>query len=142
MHKKIALLIIILSFSLSALASEVITKKGSITLTRDKEADIIRAGTEITMEIPLCISDFFDEAVIKANGKLKNTTDKHLQIIYVVSFYGEDFKLIGAATGNCNLSPNKETHWGSAMLKGHEEDFKKVRSYKLEAYTFEVPPKD
>jgi hypothetical protein len=140
MHR-ILLIIIIISFSLPAVASEVITKENSIILTRDKDANIIKAGKEITMEMPLHIDDFFNDVVIKANGKLKNTTNKYLQIIYVISFYGEDSKLIGAATGNCNLPPDKEKYWGSAMLKGYEENFKKVTSYKLKAYTFEVPPK-
>lgn len=140
MHK-ISLIIIILSFSLSAAASEVITKEASIALTRDEEANIIKAGTEIAMEIPLHIDDFLNDVVISANGILKNSTDKDLRIIYVISFYGEDSELIGAATGDCHLSPNKETYWGSAMLKGNEKNFKKVLSYKLQADTFEVPPK-
>ena len=127
--------------SWSAVASEVITKEDSITLTRSDKDYVLKAGKEITMEIPLCIDDFFKDVVIKANGKLQNTTDKDLQVLYVVSFYDKDSKLIGAATGNCHLAPKKTTYWGSAMIKGDEAKFKKVTSYKLNVFTFEVPPK-
>jgi hypothetical protein len=134
--------LVICFVSLSAVASEIINKEDSITLTRDKKDYVLKAGKEITMEIPLYIGDFFKETVIKATGKLKNTTDKDLKIIYVVSFYDKDAKLIGAATGNCHLAPQKSTYWGSrsAVIKGYEEQFKKVTSYKLHAFTFEVPP--
>ena len=139
--RPLMLAFVICFVSLPVVAAEVTTKEDSITLTRDREDNILKAGTKVTMELPLYISDFFETVVIKANGKLKNTTNKDLQIIYVVSFYDKNDKLIGAATGNAHLAPNKETNWGSAIVKGNEDNFKKVTSYKLNAYTFEVAPK-
>ena len=127
--------------SLPGMAAEVITKEDKITLTRNAQDYVVEAGKEITMEIPLYIDDFFENTVIKANGRIKNTTDRNLRIIYVVSFYDRDSKLIGAASGNCHLAAKNGTHWGSAMIKGEEATFKKVTSYKLHAFTFEVPPK-
>lgn len=132
--------LVICFVSLSAVASEIINKEDSITLTRNDKDYVLKAGKEITMEIPLYIGDFFKETVIKAMGKLKNTTDKDLRIIYVVSFYDKDAKLIGATTGNCHLAPQKIAYWGNAVIKGSEEQFKKITSYKLHAFTFEVPP--
>ena len=132
----------------AALGSEEFTKEDKITLQKytlggDKSAkQVIKLGNKVTFEINAYIGEFFDKPIINANAKITNTTAVPMQAIYVITFYDAQNQIVGAHATNWTVKPNDDVNYGSGLIRGKEEDFKRVTRYKVYTCAYETVPKE
>jgi uncharacterized radical SAM superfamily Fe-S cluster-containing enzyme len=127
-------------------ASEEFTKEEQITLQKytfrdGGEKKLIKLGEKVTFEINAYIGEFLKEPIINANAKITNTTSVHMNTIYVIRFYDANNRVIGAHAMDWTLKPNEDINYGSALIRGKEEDFRRVKYYKLYTCAYETLPK-
>ena len=129
-------------------ASEEFTKQDKITLQKyalggDKSAkQVITLGNKVTFEISAYIGEFFDKPIINANAVIKNTTAVPMQVIYVITFYDAQNQVVGAHATTWTVKPNDDVNYGSGLIRGKEEDFKRVTRYKVYTCAYETVPKE
>lgn len=137
-----------LSISGAAAFGDVEEKKGEIKLEEFNFGDdqskrkVIKAGKEVTFEVNANISEFFDAPIIDANALIVNKTDKTMQAMYLIVFMDKDGKTVGGHATSWTLEPKEEVNYGSAIIKGKIEDFKKVTQYRLYVTSFETVEDD
>ena len=88
------------------------------------------------------LDEFFDDPIINANAKIVNKTDKTMEAMYMIVFMDKDGKTIGGHATTWTLEPNEEVNYGSGLVKGKVEDFKKVTQYRLFVTWYETIPDD
>jgi hypothetical protein len=120
--------------------SEENIKEGKILLQSGKknldDNQAIQIGKNVAIMINPYIDDFGDKKVINANGKFINQTDETQEVIYLITVYDAENKLVGASVSKFPV-PAKMTTWiGDALIRGKEEDFKKVTSYRIYLCSF------
>jgi len=121
-------------------------KDGAITLSRYKFGDdeskknLIVLGDKVVFKVNAYIEDFFKDTIINANAKIINMTDDPMQAIYFITFYDEQNNVVGAHATNWTLKPQGDINYGSALIKGKEEDFRRVKKYKLQICYYKTVP--
>lgn len=128
-------------------ASEEFTKEEKITLQKytfrdGGEKKLLKLGEKVTFEINAFLDDFFKKPIINANAKITNTTSVHMRAIYVIRFYDANNQVIGAHATSWTLKPNEDINYGSALIRGKEEDFRRVTHYKLYTCAYETMPEN
>lgn len=135
-------------FVQATLGSEEFTKEDKITLQEyklgsDKSAkQVIKLGNKVTFEISAYIGEFFDKPIISANAKITNTTAVPMQAIYVITFYDAQNQIVGAHATCWTVKPNDDVNYGSGLIRGKVEDFKRVTRFKVYTCAYETVPKD
>ncbi len=143
---KAMVLALAMLFAQAALASEEFTKEGKITLQKYRIGDnvaarqIIKLGQQVTFEINAYIGEFFNEAIINANAKITNGTAATMEALYVITFYDAQNKIVGAHAMNWTLKPKEDMNYGSALIRGKDEDFRRVTHYKVSTWAYETIP--
>lgn len=126
----------------SLYGSEEYTKEGKLTLQRrnkDSEKEqVIQVGEKVIFKVHAYIDDFIDGLIINANAKLINLTDDTQRVHYVITFYDANKNIVGAYAAQMTLNPKDDTSFGSALIDGKLEDFKKVASYRLYACSYKI----
>jgi hypothetical protein len=128
------------------LASEEFSKEGKVTLQKytvggDSSAKtVIKLGEKVTFEINAYIGEFFKKPIIDANAKIRNTTAVPMHAIYVIRFYDAKNQVVGAHATSWTLKPNEDINYGSALIRGKEEDFKRVTHYSVYTCSYETVP--
>ena len=129
-------------------ASEESTKKGEITLREydfgvsDKDdAQVITLGKIVEFRVNRYISDFLGTPRINANAKLINHSDEWMAVTYLIVFYDSKDQVVGSYATSLTLKPNADIHFGSALIKGKKEDFKRVSKYFLYTCSYKTVPK-
>ena len=125
--------------------SEEFTKEAPITLQKHvfndhKEPTVIKVGNKVTFEINAYIDDFFDKPIINANAKIRNTTPVHMRATYVITFYDATNQVVGTYATSSTVKPHDVVNFGSGLIHGKEEDFRRVTHYKLYTTAYETPP--
>jgi hypothetical protein len=125
--------------------SEEFTKEAKITLQKytlgdGKEKPVIRVGNKVTFEINAYIDDFFKKPIINTNATIKNTTSVHMRATYVITFYDAKNQVIGVHATGWTVKPHDDVHYGSGLIYGKEEDFRRVTHYKVYTSAYETPP--
>lgn len=125
--------------------SEEFIKEGKLTLQRrskDSEKEqVIQVGEKVIFKVNAYIDDFIGGMIINANAKLINLTDDTQRVHYVITFYDVNKNIVGAYAAKMTLDPKDDTSFGSALIDGELEDFKKVTSYRLYACSYKTVPK-
>jgi hypothetical protein len=106
-----------------------------------KNREVIQVGKKVVFKVHAYIDEFMGELIINANADLSNLTDETQRVIYVITFYDANKNIVGAYAAHCTLGPKEETQFGSALIEGKLEDFKKVTSYRLYACSYKTLPK-
>ncbi|MEI7998916.1 MAG: hypothetical protein WCH62_05365 [Candidatus Omnitrophota bacterium] len=147
MRKIIILMLIAMVGSISpCTAAEEFKKEASISLSRynfgDDEAkkNVMMIGEKVVFKINAYIEDFFNQPIINANAKIINLTDDPMQVLYVITFYDDQNNIIGAHAMNWTLKPKEDINYGSGLIKGKEEDFKRVVKYKVYVCSYQTVP--
>lgn len=128
-------------------ASEENTKEGAIKLQNYSFGDdinkknVIALGEKVNFSINAYLDEFFGETIINANATITNKTTGAMQAIYVIRFYDDAGNIIGAHATNWTLKPNESINYGSALIRGKNEDFAKITKYKVYACSYETLPK-
>jgi hypothetical protein len=136
----ISMLVIVL-FAAIALGSEENSKEGQISLKevgKGAKEPAIELGKNVKLGVNAHIANFVGKPIINANANIKNLTSVPQVVTYVITFYDAQKNIIGAYGTTCTVEPNKETGYGSALIHGKMEDFKKVTSYRLYACAYET----
>jgi len=143
---KVLCAVLALLLAEGVLASEELSKEGKITLQKytfggDSSAKtVIKLGEKVTFEINAFIGEFFNKPIINANAKIKNTTSVPMHAIYVIRFYDAKNQVVGAHATDWTLKPNEDMNYGSALIRGKEEDFKRVTHYTVSTCSYETVP--
>ena len=130
----------------SVLASEEMSAEEKITLQKytlgaeGGTKTVIKLGKKVTFEINAYIEEFLKKPIINANAKIKNTTPVYMDAIYVIRFYDAKNEVVGAHAANWTVEPNGDVNYGSALIHGKEEDFKRVTHYKVYTCAYETVP--
>jgi|GEM_PF-1897354 hypothetical protein len=138
--------VVVATLCFSTHGSEENIKEGKITLKdarkNSQNRQVIRVGEKVVFKVNAYIDDFIGDMIINANANLINLTNDSQELIYAITFYDADKNIVGAYAANCLLDPNESTYFGSALIDGKVEDFKRVVSYRLYTCSYKALPTD
>lgn len=113
--------------------------EGQIDLTTqrsgfDKESTVATVGTIAEGSMRLFKDDFFDRMIVNGNASFKNTSDKKAHVVYYVSLFDKDKKLVASSKGSVTVEPGSSMQYGSALMDLPESVINTVSSYQIVVY--------
>lgn len=104
---------------------------------QDEKMVKLSLGTEVSFQIKIYETEFFEKNIVSANANIKNKTENDVYAVYSIAFFDAQGRMLGCVQCDWDLPKNQDIDYGSGLIYMDSESVQKIESIKVLTSVFD-----